>query len=100
MEALGDEMIRGMRPVQSHLLQRPFGGEQLKIAFAKAAYIASLMRREPAESAPGIERYTAERLDDIRRSSIAGEWEVLNKMRRGPPEAFFYWWRASHQARV
>ena len=60
-EIIGDELARGVRQIQGHLFGR-FTEEQLRIALAKAACIASVLRRgEPAPD-DRLDRFSGDRL--------------------------------------
>jgi len=87
----------GARKLTSHLVDHRFNLDMAKLAAAKAALTAKLVKSEEAGASLGAFR-TAPPPEQLRQLKIVGEWERLNRLMSVNPEAFWYWYQASKLA--
>ncbi len=87
-----DLLDQGRRALGSHLLGGVFTESQVKTAAAKVACLAAALLHNRLHTFTGVFRY------DIR---LINQWSgvvlsdpVLQRLKGGNPEAFFYWWLA------
>lgn len=84
----------GARKLTSHLVDHRFNLDMAKLAAAKAALTAKLVKSEDAGASLGAFR-TVPPPEELRQLKIEGEWERLNRLMSVNPEAFWYWYQAS-----
>lgn len=84
----------GARKLTSHLVNHRFNLDRAKLAAAKTALIARLVKNEGAGSSLEAFR-TIPPPEELRQLKIEGEWERLNRLMSVNPEAFWYWYQAS-----
>jgi hypothetical protein len=84
----------GARKLTSHLVDHRFNLDIAKLAAAKAALTAKLVKSEDAGASLGAFR-TVPPPEELRQLKIEGEWERLNRLMSVNPEAFWYWYQAS-----
>lgn len=87
----------GARKLTSHLVDHRFNLDMAKLAAAKAALTAKLVKSEDAGASLGAFR-TVPPPEELRQLKIDGEWERLNRLMSVNPEAFWYWYQASKLA--
>ncbi len=87
----------GARKLTSHLVDHRFNLDMAKLAAAKAALTAKLVKSEEAGASLGAFR-TVPPPEQLRQLKIVGEWERLNRLMSVNPEAFWYWYQASKLA--
>lgn len=87
----------GARKLTSHLVDHRFNLDMAKLAAAKAALIAKLIKKETAGTSLEVFR-TVPPPEELRQLKIEGEWERLNRLMSVNPEAFWYWYQASKLA--
>ena len=87
----------GARKLTSHLVDHRFNLDMAKLAAAKAALTAKLVKIEDAGASLGAFR-TVPPPEELRQLKIEGEWERLNRLMSVNPEAFWYWYQASKLA--
>lgn len=87
----------GARKLTSHLVDHRFNLDMAKLAAAKAALTAKLVKSEDAGASLGAFR-TVPPPEELRQLKIEGEWERLNRLMSVNPEAFWYWCQASKLA--
>ena len=87
----------GARKLTSHLVDHRFNLDMAKLAAAKAALTAKLVKSEDAGASLGAFR-TVPPPEELRQLKIEGEWERLNRLMSVNPEAFWYWYQASKLA--
>ena len=87
----------GARKLTSHLVDHRFNLDMAKLAAAKAALTAKLVKSEDAGASLGEFR-TVPPPEELRQLKIDGEWERLNRLMSVNPEAFWYWYQASKLA--
>lgn len=87
----------GARKLTSHLVDHRFNLDMAKLAAAKAALVAKLIRNETAGASLEVFR-TVPPPEELRQLKIDGEWERLNRLMSVNPEAFWYWYQASKLA--
>lgn len=87
----------GARKLTSHLVDHRFNLDMAKLAAAKAALTAKLVKSEDAGASLGAFR-TVPPPEELRPLKIEGEWERLNRLMSVNPEAFLYWYQASKLA--
>lgn len=84
----------GARKLTSHLVNHRFNLDMAKLAAAKAALIARLVKNEDAGLSLDAFR-TIPPPEELRQLKIEGEWERLNRLMSVNPEAFWYWYQAN-----
>lgn len=84
----------GARKLTSHLVDHRFNLDMAKLAAAKAALTAKLVKSEDAGASLGAFR-TVPPPEELRQLKIEGEWERLNRLMSVNPGAFWYWYQAS-----
>jgi hypothetical protein len=89
--ALIDEMNKGVLQIQSHLLGGPFRSDQLRIALAKAAFVATAIERGSGGIDLNEIRFSPGRIDRIKGVMLEGKLERLNRLKSAHTEAFYYW---------
>lgn len=87
----------GARKLTSHLVDHRFNLDMAKLAAAKAALTAKLVKSEDAGASLGAFR-TVPPPEELRQLKIEDEWERLNRLMSVNPEAFWYWYQASKLA--
>lgn len=87
----------GARKLTSHLVDHRFNLDMAKLAAAKAALIAKLIKKETAGTSLEVFR-TVPPPEELRQLKIEGEWERLNRLMSVNLEAFWYWYQASKLA--
>lgn len=87
-------LVDGARKLTSHLVDHHFNLNMAKIAAAKAALMAKLVKSENAGVSLAAFR-TIPPPEELRQLKIEGEWERLNRLMSVNPEAFWYWYQAS-----
>jgi hypothetical protein len=85
----------GARKLTSHLVSHRFNLDAAKLAAAKAALMAIVIGSEGAGSSLEVFK-TIPAPEEIRKLKIEGEWERLNRLMSVNPEAFWYWYQATH----
>jgi len=87
-------LIDGARKLTSHLVDHRFNLDMAKIAAAKVALMAKLIKNEAAGAS--LEAFkTLPPPEELRQLKIEEEWERLNRLMSVNPEAFWYWYQAS-----
>jgi len=82
---------RGIRQIQSHLLQDRFSLTDAKIFAARAVVIAGLIVNESILT-PNQLRFNEDKLESIRDVTLSGDLQILNRIKTILPEAFYYWY--------
>jgi hypothetical protein len=80
---------QGRRALESHLFGTRFSEAEMKIAAAKAAFLATMVLHQSTGEPMGSLRYSADMVSSLR--SIELSDGVLQRLRDGVPEAFYYW---------
>ncbi len=91
-DSRSDELQRGIRQIQNYLLGKPFRLEDGKIAAAKAALLASLIKMNMKEIKIIDIRYNASFIELVRDAVLSNERQILNRLKSTQTEAFYYWW--------
>lgn len=89
-----DWLLDGAQRLRSHLIGGRFTLDDARIAAGKVALLGTVLRHGRVDLEPAALRYHGD-VEAIRPLQIAGEWQVLNRLKAANPEAFFYWHRAS-----
>lgn len=86
----------GIRSLDSHLFNQPFQIAESRLAAARAALVAELIRQEQSEF--DIQAFLAAEIDReaIRDATLNGAWTNLNRLKTTDPKAFECW----HQAQI
>lgn len=75
----------GLKRVSNHLVTR-YAQSDLKLAFAKIAYMCSLLRGKDKSKIIKDVDYTI-----IEGKRLAGHYEILEGLKKTNPQAYFYW---------
>jgi hypothetical protein len=81
---------RGIRQVQSHLINRQFQLIDAKLATAKIALMAQMLRTNSTPTTLPI-RFDNNTLNEISMENLSGKFVILNRLKAILPEAFYYW---------
>lgn len=76
--------------IDNHLIGDPFQMDDLKIAAARAAYVATLIRNPDSTMSLSDLRYDPTQVPELATLEIAHS-QRLNRLKQANPEAFFYW---------
>lgn len=93
-DPIGEFLTSGVRNLQNHIVNAPFGRDQSQVAAGKAACVAAWVKRRPQGAPIESLRYNPGRISELRTATIQSPWTSLQRLRGPNPEAFFYWWRA------
>lgn len=85
-----EELRRGMRQINSHLLNTRFTLPEIKIAASKAAFLAAAQLSD-SKFDPLELRFSSDKIESLRTETISGRYSVLNRLKSSLPEAFYYW---------
>jgi hypothetical protein len=85
-----NELRRGIKQIQSHLLNTRFSLYEAKIAASKAAFLANAMKGSSSIN-PFQFRFNHEKIPELQDAGIEGRFEVLNRLKAILPGAFYYW---------
>lgn len=89
---VGDEaeiIQMGIRQLDSHIIGKKFSRDEARLCAAKAAYLAAIMKTDDATSP--IPCYDIEELKVLAATPLKGRYALLNRLRGGAPEAYYYW---------
>ena len=86
------ELRAGMKAIQPYLLTRGFSLPEAKLAASKAAFIATILKKEHMTADLAPLRFTEKKIEEIRNEQLTGDFIAFNKLKRTNPEAFYYWW--------
>jgi len=81
---------RGLTKMAGHLIGEPFKMENLKVAAARAASIAALIRNPDSPLTLDDIRFDPARVAELQEVQISLS-QPLNRLKATNPEAFFYW---------
>ncbi|OGB68622.1 MAG: hypothetical protein A2Y94_02015 [Caldithrix sp. RBG_13_44_9] len=81
---------RGIRQIQSHLMNRQFQLNEVKISAAKTALMAKILQTNTTTTPLPI-HYDTNKINDLGNENLAGKLAVLNRLKAILPEAFYYW---------
>ena len=93
----------GWRRLSSHLVQIKFGLNQVRIAAAKSALLATALLAPPKEFSLKAVRFTGApaQIEALRTATMdSGPWQFANRIKAANPEAFHFWHVAHQIARV
>jgi hypothetical protein len=80
---------RGIVQLGNHLVSTPFRLPEAKVAAAKAARLAMLLKA--SELSSGLPIFDPALSIDLREKQLAGPFACLNRLKGFAPEIFFYW---------
>ena len=89
------ELHQGIKQIQSYLLGTPYRIEEARLAAAKAALIATAIRKRKEEIVLNDVRYADSKIQELSEVTLDGKLSILNKLRSTQTEAFYYWWLTS-----
>lgn len=84
---------QGIKFVQSHMFQEPFGREAVRIASGRVALLAEIVRQNATEHSlkhllqAGVDR------EEIKRHTLTGIWADLEALKKTDPQAYMLWVR-------
>lgn len=84
----------GLRRVGNHLM-RKIGPQDIKVAFARIAYMASALKNEDKKRLIK----TAD-LSSIKDTTLPGKYKILERLKVINPEAYFYWTLAKEWSEI
>jgi hypothetical protein len=80
---------QGRRAVAGHLFGGAFSKDEARTAAAKAAFLAARLRTGTQAQLAGSFRYNPQQAGRLQAVQLADP--VLQRLKGGNPEAFFYW---------
>ncbi len=78
----------GIGQLDSHIIGKRFSRDEAKVCAAKAAWLATALKRGNSITIP---RYNIEELQTLAAVPLQGDFTPLNRLRAGNPEAYYYW---------
>lgn len=87
-----EELLQGISQLKSYFLGTKFNIDDARVAAAKAALLAAILRSERLPAKIDDVRYSPSRINEIEPVVLAGRFQILNKLKSLTPEAFYYWW--------
>jgi len=84
-------LAQGVPQVDSHMIGRHYTLDDAKIAAARAAHLASLIRRGEMPRDLASLRFDPTALTRLRDADLAAPYDRLNRLRGFNPEAFHHW---------
>ena len=79
----------GIGQLDSHIIGKRFSRDEAKICAAKAAWLATALKR--GNSIAIIPRYNTEELRTLAATPLQNDFAPLNRLRAGNPEAYYFW---------
>lgn len=92
-------LILGVAQVDSHMIGPRYSRGEAKIAAARAAHLAALLRAGKVPDDMSAIRYDASAIETIKGAKLDGEFTILNRLKSINPEAFFHWVRVQDALR-
>lgn len=89
------EMLKGVGQLKSYLLGTKFTIDDARVAAAKVAVLATILKGDHHELKMGDLLWSDASLDEIKNITLEGKFQILNKLKASIPEAFYYWWLVS-----
>lgn len=89
------ELHQGIKQIQSYLLGAPFRIEDARLSAAKAAFIATAIRKNKLDLDLRDARYTELMTQQIASVTLEGRLAILNRLKSTQTETFYYWWLIS-----
>ena len=77
----------------SHMIGRRYTLDDAKIAAARAAHLAAVIRSGSAPQDLSTIRFEDIAVESIKDQTLAARFEVLNRLKRFNSEAFYHWLR-------
>jgi len=89
-----DFFRRGINSVNSHMFAEPFGREAVRIAAARAALVAEVIRRE--QVAFPLAQVLSEEPDTtaLKKAKLQGNWATIDKLKKTDIQAYALWEKA------
>lgn len=81
---------KGVGQIKTHLINRKFLLNDAKLAAAKTALMAKMIRTN-STSTPLPVRFDTKNINGIKLENLPGKLAVLNRLKAILPEAFYYW---------
>ena len=89
----------GVSQVDSHMIGRRYTWDDARVAAARAAHLAALIRTGKVPEDLTAIRYDESAVDMIKGAELDGEFKILNGLKRTNLEAFFHWVRVQDALR-
>lgn len=87
-----DELLQGISQLKSYFLGTKFNIDDARVAAAKVALLAAIVRSERLPVKIDEVTYSPSKVKDIETVILGGRFQILNKLKALTPEAFYYWW--------
>jgi hypothetical protein len=87
---------KGIQYVQSHMFQEPFGRAAVRIASARAALLAEIVRHTLTDLPWREHLHTVADREEIKRQKLTGEWADLDALKKTDAQAFMLWVQAQN----
>ena len=90
------EIATGLKQIENHLLGVPFKIDQARVAAAKIALLASVIKHTNIKFSFEKMRYNSTQNEKLLAAKLSGSYEILNRLKKlNQLEAFYYWWLIS-----
>jgi hypothetical protein len=87
------EIASGLKQIENHLLGVPFKIDQARVASAKIALLASVVKSNALKFSFDKMRYNRSEIEKLLSAELSGSYEILNRLKKlNQLEAFHYWW--------
>ena len=95
------EIAAGLKQIENHLLGVTFNIDQARVAAAKIAHLASVVKSNDLEYSFEKMRYSPTHNERFLAEDLTGSYEILNRLKKlNQLEAFYYWWLLSRGNRI
>jgi len=92
------EVATGLKQIENHLLSISFKIDQARIAAAKTALLASIIKQNNFRFSFKKMRYHSTQRESLTEVELSGSYEILNRLKKlRQLEAFYYWWLISQE---
>jgi predicted nucleotidyltransferase component of viral defense system len=90
------EIATGLKQIENHLLGVPFKIDQARVAAAKIALLASLVKNNNLKFSFEKMRHNPKQNEKLLLVELSGSYDILNRLKKlNQLEAFYYWWLIS-----
>jgi len=87
-----EELLNGISQLKSYFLGMKFNIDDARVAAAKAALLAAMLRSGRLPTKIDEVRFAPSRIRELKTVILEGRFRILNKLKALSPEAFYYWW--------
>jgi predicted nucleotidyltransferase component of viral defense system len=86
---------RGIRQIQSHLINHQFQLNETKLAAARTALLSKMLQTNSTPTSLSL-HFDSKKLIEIGQENLSGKLAILNRLKPILPEVFYYWFLFSN----